>query len=124
MENSLAYSLFKRIRAYLEKIGSSITIDVSIDDSYIHLYIKPMRQRALAECWYSNLNTQLDNINMFLIGKYCDGRSAPPFRSFFQYYNDNINDLDINIPLRQFIYFIGSPNSLEELEIKMNLLGI
>lgn len=124
MKNSLAYNLFKRISTYLEKIGSSITIGVSIDDSYIRVYTTHPLQRDLTECWYSKLNTQLDNINMCLIGKYCDGRPSPPFRSFFQFYNDNIDDSYINIPLRQFLYSIGVPTSLEELEIKMDLLGI
>jgi hypothetical protein len=122
MENNLAYSLFKRISAYLEKIGSSITIDVSIYDSYIRVYIRHPLQRDLTECWYSNQNTQLDNINMCLIGKYCDGTSTPSFKSFFQFYTDFINDSDVNVPLRQFIYSIGVPTSLEELEIKMDLL--
>ena len=124
MENSLAYSLFKRISAYLEKIGSSITIGVSIYDSYIRVYITHPLHRDLVECWYSNLNTQLDNINMCLIGKYCDGKSVPSFKSFFQFYNDYIDDSKINRPLRQFLYSIGVPTSLEELEIKMDLLGI
>ena len=78
---------------------------------------------------------KIDNVNYFLIGKYCDGESHLAHFSFFQYYNrllDNpkkffdktISNSNRYMSFRKFIKCMGTPNSLEELAIKLDMIGI
>lgn len=124
------FDLFDRFKRCLENIRSNLEIKISKYDNAFkneRVCVKlPSDKLPLA--WYFDVDIET-NLQLFFLGKAINNRDAlidagiivPIFTSIFETLS---NFSGVNQSTRNIVKLIGIPSSLEEIEIKFDLLGI
>lgn len=125
------FDLFNRFKRCLENIHSNLEIKISkYDDNMFkneRVCVK-FPPSTIPSVWYFDVDIET-NLQLFFLGKAINNRDAlidtgiiaPSFTSIFEaLYNFSC----INQSTKNLVQLIGIPQSLEELSIKFDLLGI
>lgn len=124
------FDLFDRFKRCLENIQSNLEIKISKFDNVFkneRVCVK-LSSSTTPSVWYCDVDIET-NLQLFFLGKAINNRDAlidagiiiPIFTSIFE----TLSNFDyVNKPTKELIQLIGIPSSLEELEIKFELLGI
>jgi hypothetical protein len=131
MKTPSAKNLFDRFAKYLQCIDSCVQIDIKFADDVkrYKIWVKyPATNRWLP--WYFCFDMDVD-LQLFFLGHNLPNRDTlvynnvirDDFTSIFE--NKSINNINFLDPQTYHIFqIIGLPQSLEELSIKFDLLGI
>jgi hypothetical protein len=117
---TLAIKIFNRINRYLKNNNATITF--KIENTKIYLY---RTQKKVFIQWNSTIDSpSLDKeCEFFLLGT--QGKIQPEinlfrtYASFFELHEDSYDPI-----IKHLCKFIGNPTCLEEIAIKMDLMGI
>jgi hypothetical protein len=131
MKTSSAKNLFDRFAKYLQSINSRVQIDIKFSDAAKRFKIlvkyPNTNQRFM---WYSGFDLNVD-LQLFFLGQNLPNRDTLIYNNVISYgftsifENESINSIDILDPQTYHIFqTIGLPQSLEEISIKFDLLGI
>ena len=124
------FDLFNRFKRCLENIQSNLEIKISKFDNVFkneRVCVK-LSSSTTPSVWYRDVDIET-NLQLFFLGKAINNRDAlidagiiiPIFTSIFE----TLSNFDyVNKPTKELIQLIGIPSSLEEIEIKFELLGI
>lgn len=124
------FDLFDRFKRCLESIQSNLEIKISKFDHWFNnerVCVK-LPSDKLPSVWYFDIDIET-NLQLFFLGKAINNRDVlidtgiivPVFTSIFETLS---NCSSVNQSTRNIVKLIGIPSSLEELEIKFDLLGI
>ena len=117
---TLSIKIFNRINCYLKNTNATITF--KIENTMIYLYRTQMKDFIP---WNMTIDfPSLDKeCEFFLLGT--QGKIQPeinlfrPYASFFELHKDSRDPI-----IKQLCNFIGNPTCLEEIVIKIDLMGI
>jgi hypothetical protein len=131
MKTPNAKNLFDRFAKYLKSIDSRLQIDIKFDDDVnrFKIWVKyPGINRWWP--WYYCFDMDVD-LQLFFLGRNLPNRDALVYNNVICYgftsifENESINSIDLLDPQTYYIFqTIGLPQSLEEISIKFDLLGI
>jgi len=128
-KHELLYKLFDRISRYL--ITNNSNFHIKLFDDYIGVCLAFNSKFSFIQ-WYKG-EIMHYAIEHFLLGEYSTTKNFlyhPLNRSFFEYviriqrYFECTTTSLANDPAYHLTKYIGSPKSLEELAIKLDLLGV
>ena len=126
------FDLFNRFKRYLENTHSNLEIKISNYDNTFkneRVCVK-FPPATVPSIWYFDVDIKT-NLQLFFLGKAINNRDAlidsgiifhnfiSIFESLYNYHYHTDNQ-----PIKNIIQLIGIPQSLEELSIKFDLLGI
>ena len=129
MKDNLARNLFKRLAKHLRSIDSDIAIKIYRCKDKQSIRVR--HQNSGWYSWYLHENIDVD-LQLFFFGQNLENRDEllennmiyARFESFFDYAL-SINPKDLDIKTYNIVHSIGNGyKSLEELQIKFDLLGI
>ncbi len=131
MKTPNANNLFDRFSKYLKSINSRVQIDIKFDDdvNWHKIWVKYPNTKHEYQ-WYFGFNLDID-LQLFFLGQNLPNRDTlvynnvidDSFTSIFE--NESINSIDLLDPQTYHIFqTIGLPQSLEEISITFDLLGI
>jgi hypothetical protein len=129
MKDNLARNLFERLAKHLRSIDSDIAIKICIHGDKQSIHVKYLNDEW--NSWYKCIDINID-LQLFFLGQNLDNRDellknnmiSTRFSSFFEYALI-IDPEDLDAQTYNLLHSIGySYKSLEELQIKFDLLGI
>jgi hypothetical protein len=126
------FDLFNRFKRYLENTHSNLEIQISKYDNMFkneRIYVK-LPPSVISSVWYFDVDIET-NLQLFFLGTAINNRDAlidsgiilPIFTSIFETLSNNYAVTN-NPSIKNIVQLIGVPQSLEEISIKFDLLGI
>jgi hypothetical protein len=118
-EDYLALNIFNRLSDYLKKHNAYVMLKIENEIIYFYSYFF----NNWVE-WNTNIDLPLDKAcEWFLLGSPGEVLSKmgyfEKYESFFELHNNSKDQI-----IKQICNYIGKPTCLEELNIKMDLMGI
>ena len=116
-EDYLALNIFNRLNDYLKKYNADVRL--KIENEIIYFYSNHFNKWFE---WYDNIDLSLDKAcEWFLLGSPEPEKTDTVYTylSFFRFYSGSKNPI-----VKQICNYIGKPTCLEEIIIKMDLMGI
>lgn len=119
-EDCLALKIFNRLNDYLKKHNAYVMFKIENEMIYFYSYFF----NEWIEWWNSSIDLSLDKAcEWFLLGS--PGKVQTEIGDFEKYESFFVLCSSFNDPtIKQICNYIGKPTSLEEITLKMDLMGI
>ena len=118
-EDYLALNIFNRLNDYLKKNSAYITFKIENEMIYFYSYFFDDWVE-----WFPHINISINKVcEWFLLGSSGKVKSKmgyfEKYESFFELHNHSKDPI-----IKQICNYIGKPTCLEEIILKMDLMGI